>query len=308
MLRRFRLHEPTSVEEAVSLLVQHGEAAGVYAGGTELLLAMKEGLLRYEHLVNVKTVAGLGDVSLDGASGLLSIGATATHRSLELSPMVRAEFPLLADVERQVANIRVRNVGTVGGNLCFAEPHSDVGAALLLFDAQVEVAGTAGRRSFPLEELATGPYETCLVEGEILTRVLAPRLPPGMTGAYLKFGYHERPTLGLGVAVRLGPASEAGRGEAASPEARIEELRIAIGSVGPRPVRARKAEELLRGTGVEELLRDGSAEGSAVFDEAVGLAVEAAAPEADLHGSREYKEHLIGVFLRRALRAAISAQ
>jgi carbon-monoxide dehydrogenase medium subunit len=287
------------VEEAVSLVAQHGDAAGVYAGGTELLLAMKEGLLRYEHLVNVKTVAGLGDVSLDGAGGVLSIGATATHQSLELSPMVRAEFPLLADVEHRVANIRVRNVGTVGGNLCFAEPHSDVGAALLLFDAQVEAAGTAGRRSFPLAELATGPYETCLGQGEILTRVLVPRLPPGMTGAYLKFGYHERPTLGLGVAVRLGPAGSG---------ALVEEVRIAVGSVGPRPVRVRKAEELLRGTGVEELLRDDASEGSALLDAATASAVEAAAPEGDLHGSREYKEHLVGVFLRRALRAAIFAQ
>ena len=133
MLRPFTLHEPTTVEEATSLLADLGGAARPYAGGTELLLAMKAGVLAYDHLVNVKTVAGLDGIALDG--GVLRVGSAVTHRELEASPVLGERFALLAGVERRVANVRVRNVGTLGGNLCFAEPHSDPGTALLLYDA-----------------------------------------------------------------------------------------------------------------------------------------------------------------------------
>ena len=298
MLKRFRLHEPASVDEALSILADYGDDAGVYAGGTELLLAMKEGLLHYDHLVNIKTIPGFDDVALAGAGGALRIGAAATHRSLEQSPVLRRACPLLADVERRVANVRVRNVGTIGGNLCFAEPHSDVAAALLLFDAEVEAAGPAGRRRFPVEELAVDPYETCLQPGELLTQVYVPALPQGMTGAYLKFGYLERPTLGIGAAVGTDPDPGAG--------ARIREARIAVGSAGPRPIRARQAEAVLRGATVLELLGDGASEDSPLLKEAARLTIEAADPQDDLHGSAVYKEQLIKVFLKRALHAAVS--
>ncbi len=197
-----------------------------------------------------------------------------------------------------MANVRVRNVGTIGGNLCFAEPHSDVAAALLLFDAEVEAAGPAGRRRLPVEELAVDPYETCLQPGELLTQVYVPALPQGMTGAYLKFGYLERPTLGIGAAVGTDPDPGAG--------ARIREVRIAVGSAGPRPVRARQAEAGLRGATVLELLGDGASEDSPLLKEAARLTIEAANPQDDLHGSAVYKEQLIKVFLKRALHAAVS--
>ena len=121
------MHEPGSVAEAVSLLGQHGDDASLYAGGTELLLAMKEGLLRYGHLVNLKTVSGSD--RLEYVNRELHIGPAVTHRALELSAEVAARFPLVAQAESKVANVRVRNVGTLCGNLCFAEPHSDPAAA-----------------------------------------------------------------------------------------------------------------------------------------------------------------------------------
>jgi carbon-monoxide dehydrogenase medium subunit len=294
------------VGAAVSLLAQHGGAARVYAGGTELLVAMKEGLLRYDHLINIKTISGLSEVRFDRDAGVLSIGPTATHRDLELSPAVKERFPLLAEVERRVANVRVRNVGTIGGNLCFADPHSDPGAVLLLYDARLEATRPAGKRSFPLEELVVGPYQTSLHQEELLTRVLVPPFPPGMKGAYLKFGYHERPSLGVGVAVRLVSRAVGGRGGRNRAGAVVEEVRIAVGSVGPRPLRVREAERLLQGLRVAELLRDGPRRGPSALDEAARLAARAARPVSDLHGSAEYKEHLIGVFLRRAFQAAVT--
>ena len=122
MLRPFKLHEPTSVHDAVSLLGQYGEEAKVYCGGTELLLAMKEGLLRYNHLVNIKTIPGLDEIAYDHDSGMLSIGATVTHGALECSSEIQSHFPMIAQAEGNVANVRVRNVGTIGGNLCFSTP------------------------------------------------------------------------------------------------------------------------------------------------------------------------------------------
>jgi aerobic carbon-monoxide dehydrogenase medium subunit len=293
-LRPFNLHEPSSVQDAVSLLSTHGDDAKVYAGGTELLLAMKAGLLSYAHLVNVKTVAGLSDIAYDSAAGVLSIGSTATHRSLELSPLLHERYPLLADVERRVANIRVRNVGTLGGNLCFAEPHSDPGVALLLYDATVESVAESGTRSFSLEELQLGSYETGLAENELLARILVPQFPKGMHGAYLKFGYHHRPTLGMGVALKVSGGI-------------ISDIRIAFGSVSPKPLRVREAEELMRGAVVADVLSDVPDQPTLLVAEAGQLAAKAAEPVDDMHGSAEYKEHLVKLFLARALAEAIQA-
>ena len=295
MLRPFRLHEPETVGDAVGLLQQYGEEASLYAGGTELLLAMKEGLLRYGHLLNVKTIPGLAELRYDEGAGVLRIGSSVTHRALERSAIVAADFPLIAQTEGNVANVRVRNVGTIGGNLCFGEPHSDPGALLLLYDATVTAQGASGTRTFPLAEFALGPFETSLEEGAVLTEIAVPRFPAGMTGAYLKFGYHARPTVGVGVALRLDdPAAADGRGV-------VTEARVSVGSAGPRPVRVPQAEEILVGKTAAELTSPG------VLGPAARSAAHEAQPDDDFHGSAEYKEHLIGVLLRRAMRTAIGA-
>jgi carbon-monoxide dehydrogenase medium subunit len=282
------MHEPGTVAEAVALLGQHGDDASLYAGGTELLLAMKEGLLRYGHLVNLKTVSGSD--RLDFADNELHIGPAVTHRALELSPEVAARFPLIASAESKVANVRVRNVGTLCGNLCFAEPHSDPGAFLLLYNARAEVQGPSGSRTIPVEQLVIGPYETCLEEGEILTTISVPQFGPDMKAAYQKFGHHQRPTIGLGVAVRMENDS-------------IAEARIAVGSVGPKAVRVPEVEELFLGKTVADILSPGTS----VLDEAGRLAAEAAQPMDDLHGAADYKEHLVRVFLERVFAEAVGA-
>ena len=148
----FELYEPTTVAEASALLARHGDAARLYAGGTELLLAMKEGLIRYDYLVNVKTIPGLAGIHVD-ADGVLRIGAAAPHRAVERDPRVRARFPVIAGAEHDVANVRVREVGTLGGNLCFAEPHSDPGTLLQIFDATVRIERKGGAREIPVAEL-----------------------------------------------------------------------------------------------------------------------------------------------------------
>jgi carbon-monoxide dehydrogenase medium subunit len=281
-MRPFRLYEPTTIKETVARLSELGDDGKLYAGGTELLLAMKTGLLQYDGLVNVKTVPELEGVSFSN-SGTLNIGARATHSTVEHSADVIAHAPLIASVEHRVANVRVRNVGTVVGNLCFAEPHSDPGALLLLYEAEVDIASPSGTRSASVEELVVGPYETSLAGDELVTRVRVPLLPNGMRGAYLKFGYHHRPTLGVGAAVSV-------------TDGKFVDIRLTLGSAPPKPTRMRDAEAVLRGAAVDD---------PAVAIEAGRIAAEGCDAIDDLHGSAEYKRHLVQVFVQRALTEAV---
>lgn len=285
MLQPFDLAEPASVAEASALLARHGDAARLYAGGTELLLAMKEGLVHYDWLVNVKTIPGLSGLRL-GADGALAIGAATSHRTLERDPVVRERFPVIARMEADVANVRVREVGTLGGNLCFAEPHADPGTLLQVYDATVTLARASGARTVPLERLFVGPFETCLEGDELLTEIVVPPLPARSAAAYLKFGMLERPSVGVAVALTLD-------------DGRVGRARVAVGCVGPVPRRVPEAEAVLAGAGVDESL--------ARLDEAGRLAAAAADAVTDLHGSAEYKAHLVGVLLGRAWRQALDA-
>jgi carbon-monoxide dehydrogenase medium subunit len=280
-MKPFRLYEPTTINEAVSTLNELGDDAKLYAGGTELLLAMKTGLLQYGGLINVKSVPELEGVTF--ANGTLTIGARATHSAVEQSPDVLANAPLIASVEHRVANVRVRNVGTVVGNLCFAEPHSDPGALMLLYDAEVDIASPSGTRSSTIEDLVVGPYETSLGGDELVTRVRVPMLPGAMKGAYMKFGYHHRPTLGVGAAVSIA-------------DGQYTDVRLTLGSTPPKPIRVRDAEAVLRGAATSD---------AAAVAEAGRLAAEACDAIDDLHGSAEYKRHLVDVFVQRALTEAV---
>ena len=286
MLRPFALHRPASAEEACGLLSRLGEDAVPYAGGTELLLLMKEGLLRPRHLVDVKRIPGL-DAIVDGGADV-TIGAVVTHRAVERSAAVRARCPVLAAVARHVANIRVRNVGTVGGNLAFADPHSDLATLFLALDARVQLVSPRGRRELSLDDFVRGPWETARAADELLTSVTLTPWPERTAAAYVKFGVHERPTLGVAVALRLEPA--------ANGAASVAEARLAIGCVDPRPARVPAAEARLRGCPVADL-EDSVAE--------VGARAAASVdPADDLYGSADYKREMVAVFTRRALRAA----
>jgi carbon-monoxide dehydrogenase medium subunit len=285
MLRPFTLHRPGTAAEACELLARLGDDAAPYAGGTELLLLMKEGLLRPRHLVDVKRIAGFDVIAGDGPR--LVIGATVTHRAVERSALVNARCPLMASVARHVANVRVRNVGTVGGNLAFADPHSDLATLFVALDASIELASPRGRRQLPIADFVRGPWETAREPDELLASVtLTPW--PGGAAVYVKFGIHERPTLGIALALAL---EEGGPGGV-----RVADARVAIGCVNPRPTRVPDAEARLRGCAVADL--EGAS--GAVAD----LAAASTDPADDLHGSADYKRAMVAVFTRRALAAA----
>src|SRR3982074_3904322 len=159
-LRRFELHQPSSVLEASQLLAEFGDDGSFYAGGTELLLAMRHGALRYSHLVDIKVIPGFDSIQL--SDEWIEIGAGCTHRAIERSQLVREKNNVVSDMEARVANVRVRAAGTQGGNLCFAEPHSDPATLLLALGAMVRAEGPSGVREFQVNELIDGAYSNSL--------------------------------------------------------------------------------------------------------------------------------------------------
>ena len=284
MLRPFRLEEPHTVSEAAALLARHGESARIYAAGTELLLAMKERLVQCERLINIKKLPGLDVIELEDST--VRIGALATHQKLEESQVLDQCIPAFTAMERNVANVRVRGIGTLGGNLCFAEPHSDPGALLLVLGAKVCTEKHNGKREIAIDDFFVGAFETALGREEIVTEIRIPVPPPRSAAAYIKFGYLERPTVGVALYLALDAGLEA-----------ITTARVAVGSAGPQPKRVVEAEALLEGTALTEARRR--------INQAGEVAARAAEAVTDVHGAADYKEHLIEVLLQRAFEKAV---
>jgi carbon-monoxide dehydrogenase medium subunit len=279
----FELHRPASVEEASGLLEQLGDDAVVYSGGTELLLVMKLGFADYPHLVDVKRIAELR--RLEAGDGVLEVGAAVTHREVERSPLVRERWPALAAMERGVGNLRVRSMGTIGGNLCFADPHSDPATFLLAMGGSLVCHGAAGPgRELPVEEFVQGPYQTALQPGELVTTVRLPDPGARVGIAHEKLSLHERPAVTVTCLAHVD-------------EGRVSSARVAVGSVGNRPQRALDAEAALVGAAPDSL--------DAPLSAAAEAAAETAEPVEDANGSVEYKRQLVRVLVGRCARAAV---
>ncbi|MER3438476.1 MAG: 4-hydroxybenzoyl-CoA reductase, partial [Chloroflexota bacterium] len=279
MLRPFVIHEPRSVEEASALLAEHGPEAAAYAGGTELLVVMKEGLAHFPHLVNLKTIPGLRGITAE--NGALRIGALTTHREIEQSPVIRERAPALAALAAQVANIRVRQVGTLGGNLCFAEPHSDPATLLVAWDATLHLVSRRGSRAMAAQYFFTGLLQTARAQDEILAEIWVPLPPHGVGTAYERFTTHERPIVTVAAVIRVSGSV-------------IDEGRVVIGSVGPRPVRLPAAEAMLTRQAPSPDLFAAVAERAAADVEIMEERFE----------SVEYRRQLARVLVARALGAA----
>lgn len=282
-MKNFDYLEPTSIAEACALLNQHSGEAKVFAGGSHLTILMKQGLYQPKALINIKKIAELRGIRFDPAEGM-RIGALVTHRELEISSLVREKLPVLCEAEREVANIRVRNMGTVGGNLASGEPLTDLSQIFIALDAKLEVMGAAGQRTLPVEDLFLDFYTTTLAADEIITAVVIPPLPARSGIAYIRFSSSsvvDKPA--AGVAVRLVIGAET-----------VDLARIVLGCVGPTPVRGRRAEALVTG--------------SRLTPETIAQAGESASqecsPSSDLRGSEKYKRAIVGTLVKRALAAA----
>lgn len=281
MIGVFDIARPGSVAEASALLREHGPDAAIYAGGTELLILLKDRLLEPSLLVDIKHIPGLDAISLDPCGCQLRIGALATHREIERSETVRAALPELAATEANVANIRVRHAGTIGGNLSFAEPHSDPATLLIALGATIALESDAGRREIPAEDFFTGFLSTAREPEELLTEVLVPTVEPGTNVIYERFKIHERPSASLGLVMDM-------------EDGRIGTARLVVGCIGERPVRMIRAEAMLAG----------QAPSPDLFAAAAALVREETDPTVDAFESEDYKRQLAATLTLRALERA----
>ena len=265
MLPPFRLSRPRNLTEALDAI---GEDKVPYCGGTELLLAMRAGLHRPETLVDIKRIPDLSGVDVE--EQVVVIGSAERHMDLARHPLVREHLPMLAKVEGAVGNARVRAQGSIGGNLCFAEPKSDVATALVAYSAEVTLAGPDGRRTVAVEEFVAGPYFADKEPDELLINIRVPIPSAGTRAVYLKYQVTERPTVG----VALLHDESAGN------------CRLVVGAVGE----------------VQTLwMFDEPGE---IDVDSVAAEID---PTPDLTGSEVYKRHVAAVFIRRAMDAMAAA-
>ena len=281
----FEYRTPKTLKEVYADLSQFGTDAKVVAGGTALVIMMKQRLVRPTCLVSLRSVRGLNQIALK--DGGLRIGGLATHREVEISPLVRRRIPLLAETYRRVATIRVRNMATVGGGLAHADPNQDPPPTLIALGATVKAGSGEGAREISMEEFFKDYYETVLKPSEVITEVFVPALPPNSGAAFLKFlprTADDYATVSAAVVVTLDKAKKT-----------IADVRIALGSVGTTPIRAREAEAVLRGQPVKpEALREAGEKAKQAVD-----------PISDFRGSAAYKKEMAGVLVRRALEKAL---
>ncbi len=273
----FSVHRATSVADASALLAEYGGDAAAYCGGTELLQAMKMGLASVRHLIDLKRIPGLDRI--EPLSDGLSIGAAVTHRQIERSPLVQERLPALAEMERSVANARVRNVGSIGGNLCFAEPHSDPVVLLLVAEATVHLSSGEGDRHLPISSFVTGPFATERHHDELLVSIEIPGLGKGTRLAYRKIRFFERPA--VSVAVRVTRAGD-----------RLSDVRVAVGSLGDIPTLLPDVASTLEAEPVAALA-------SAIEGAGEVLAATVDAFD-DLNGSAVYKRNLARMLFAQA--------
>ena len=284
-MNRFTLLQPETVEEASALLAEHEESR-VIAGGTALVLLMKEGLLQPTHLVALRRIARL-DV-LEQRNGVLFFGGLVTQHTLEISPRVRREVPVLAEAAAKVGNIRIRVVSTVGGSLCEGDYQSDLSPTLACLGARVQVHGPEGVRTVSVLDFLRDTYEVDLARGEFVTGIEVPVPRPNMAAAYLKHvtgPITDRPCLGVAAMVILDAAGN------------CEDLRVALSSaqgVSSRPLFVDAAAAGITGCHFD----------AAAIDAVADAVYRRADPPSDLRASAWYRKEMTRVFVRRAVAAA----
>ena len=284
-MRRFELVLPSSVDDCLRVLAERGPEAKLVAGGTDLLPQLKNSLLRPACVIDLTGVSLLQRFERTEGGGL-RIGASVTARALERDPGVRTDYPALAESAALIGSIQVRNLATVGGNLCNAAPSADMAPPLLALDAEAVIGGPVGRRRVPLASFFLGVRRTVLTQEELLLDIVVPAPGPRSGGCYLR----HTPRRELDIAV-VGVASQLALSDGVCTTARI-----ALAAVAPTPVRASAAEQALEGRPVT----------TEQIERAAALAVDAARPISDQRGSAEFRRHLVRVLTRRTLTAALA--
>lgn len=283
-MRRFEYLEPHTLRQAIRMLQQHGDTARIVAGSTDFLVRWRAGFWHPDYVVNIQHIPGLSRLTYSRRNGL-RMGALVTIQTLEQHPAVRRNYPALAAAAASFAGVQVRNLATVGGNICNASPSGDTLPALLAYGAECRLSGPDGHRQVPLDQLFTGPGQTVLARDEVLTEITLPA-PEANTGSlYIKHsprGAMDIATVGVASALSL-DRSGACTG-----------ARIALGAVAPTPLRARAAEDLLRDKQLD----------AGLLQAAADAAMTECSPIDDVRGTAGYRRQMVGVLARRTLEHA----
>ena len=287
-MRRFEYLEARTLRQAVGMLQRHGEQARIVAGSTDFLVRWRAGFWHPDYVVNIQRIPGLSRVTYSARNGL-RLGALVTIQTLEQHPAIRRHYPALAAAAASFAGVQVRNLATVGGNICNASPSGDTLPALLAYGAECRLSGPDGQRQVALAQLFTGPGRTVLAHDEVLTEITLPPPLPGTGSLYIKHsprGAMDIATVGVASAVtvdrRTGVCTDA---------------RIALGAVAPTPLRAYAAEDMLRGRELDAELLQAAAE----------QVMSQVTPIDDIRGTANYRREMSGVLTRRTLERASEA-
>jgi CO/xanthine dehydrogenase FAD-binding subunit len=284
-MENFEYFEPKTLREAAGLLVKYKRRARLLAGGTDLMIEMKGGYVKPKCLINLKKIKGLDKISYSKKEGL-SIGSLVTWTNILSSKPIDQYYPILRETASLIGCPQIRNIGTIGGNICHASPGADSAPALMIYKAQCVVAGPGRERIIPIEEIFAGVQKISLKQGEILTRLRLPTPDTGSKGCYLKFSPRramDLPIVGVGVLVRASDGI-------------FQDVKIALGAVAPTPIRARRAESFLCGKPVnDESIR-----------KAAGEAVMESKPITDVRASRDYRLGLVEELTYRAIKQAVA--
>jgi carbon-monoxide dehydrogenase medium subunit len=278
----FEYLRPNTIPEAIALLQRHGEDAKILSGGQSLIPMMKLRIARPGYLIDINRISGLSYIKEEG--GFLKIGGLTREAELESSPVIRAKYPILLDTAHVIADPQVRNLATVAGNLAHGDPANDHPATMLALGAQLVATGAHGERIIPIEEFFLSLFSTALQAGEILTEIRVPVPPARSGGAYFKL---ERKVGDFATAAVAAQVTADANGAA-------QQVGIALTNVGPTPIKAKKAEDFLRGKKLDE----------ANIRQAAQLAADDAQPSSDLRGPAEYKKGLVKELAKRALSRA----
>ena len=285
----FEIFQPTSIQEAREIHAQHGPGGYFLAGGTDLVIAIKEKGLVPRYVVDLKRIESLSGIR-EQADGSLVIGALTTMREVETSRVINKRFPFLAQSAAEVGSIQIRNRATIGGNIANATPSADVVPALLVLVARVKISTSSGEKLLPLESVFLGPGKTVMERGDILTEIIIPPASVNLRGEYIKFSPREMMDLAyVGVAVALVTDGDYNV---------CREAVIALGAVAPVPMRARRAEAVL----INNVINEESAERAGV------AASDECAPISDVRSSAAYRRHMVRVNTKRAILNAASGR
>jgi len=288
-LPKFDHLEAKTIEEACSLLAKYKGKARVIAGGTDLLVSMKGREISPQYIINIKAIPNLDGINYSRKDGLV-IGAMTTLAAIESSPIIGEGFPILSSAAHQTGSPHIRNIGTIGGNLCNAAPSADMPPSLIGLEAKAKIKGLTGERAVTVEQFFLGPGVSALKAGEILTEVQVPNPPPHTRGVYLKLPARtaiDIAVVGVAVVVTLDTKG-----------VNIADAKIVLGAVASTPIRARQAEDIIKGKALDDEL----------IQKAAQAAADEAKPISDVRGSASYRKEMVKVLTNRALKQATTQE